>query len=151
LLQEAVFPDYEDSFVTEQNDAERASARTIFRFFEALDERRYQEVGALIAADGIWLRQGEELRGPTEVSTALAKRPKDLTTLHVVTNLLVDARASDAAQATFCAIVFAHEGETSSIPPLKGPKQIARYSATIIRQTSDWRFSSLMSHVLFKN
>jgi hypothetical protein len=91
------------------------------------------------------------LKGPIEIGAALAKRPKDLTTVHVITNLLVDAPANDTAQATFCVIVFAHQGETGGTPPLNGPRQIARYNATIVSQDGDWRFSSLTSHVLFKN
>jgi SnoaL-like domain len=110
--------------VTEQNDVERAFARTIVRFFGALGERRYEEVGALIAADGIWLRQGQELQGPTEVRTALAKRPRDLTTVHGITNLLVDASTDGTAQATIFVIVFAQQGETASTPRLADPGKL---------------------------
>lgn len=81
------------------DEADRcACARVTLSFFHALDTRRYEDVAAFMAPDGIWLRQGAELEGPAAVLAALQARPASRTTCHVVTNLRVEAEAGHAPQ-----------------------------------------------------
>ena len=54
-----------------------ACARATLSFFHALDTRRYEDVAALMARDGVWLRQGVELAGPAAVLRLCARgRPR---------------------------------------------------------------------------
>ncbi|MFJ1301647.1 nuclear transport factor 2 family protein [Pseudomonadota bacterium AL_CKDN230030165-1A_HGKHYDSX7] len=64
-----------------------AACRHVLAFFSALDQRRHEEVAALMAADGVWHRQGQALVGPSAVAAALAERDPARETAHIVTNL----------------------------------------------------------------
>ena len=44
-----------------------ACAAVVLDFFHALDTRRHEAAAALMAQDGVWLRQGKRLCGPQEV------------------------------------------------------------------------------------
>ena len=44
----------------------------VIRFYAALDAGRMDEVAQAFASDGVWHRQGAQLRGPDAVSRALA-------------------------------------------------------------------------------
>ncbi|MFY3679211.1 nuclear transport factor 2 family protein [Achromobacter xylosoxidans] len=67
--------------------AKAACEAVVLAFFHALDTRRHEAAAALMAPDGTWLRQGQLLTGPREVLAALAARPPQRTTCHVITNL----------------------------------------------------------------
>ncbi|TCT09439.1 nuclear transport factor 2 family protein [Paralcaligenes ureilyticus] len=58
-------------------------------FFHFLDTRRYLDLAALMAPDGVWLRQGQRLLGPDAVLAALNARSATRTTCHVVSNIRV--------------------------------------------------------------
>ncbi|MBV6304862.1 nuclear transport factor 2 family protein [Candidimonas humi] len=73
-----------------------ACARATLSFFHALDTRRYEDVAALMARDGVWLRQGVELAGPAAVLATLRARPAARATCHVVTNLRVEPGEAQA-------------------------------------------------------
>jgi hypothetical protein len=89
------------------DDADRhACARATLSFFHALDTRRYEDVAALMAPDGVWLRQGAELAGPAAVLAALQARPAARTTCHVVTNLRVEPAQAEAAGEPLRASVY---------------------------------------------
>lgn len=64
-----------------------AACRHVLAFFSALDQRRHDEVAALMAPDGVWHRQGQALVGPQAVAAALAERDPARETAHIVTNL----------------------------------------------------------------
>lgn len=62
----------------------------IVRAFRALDARKYDILAAFFADDGVWYRMDQELVGPAAVLAAMAGRPADLTTQHLVSNLVID-------------------------------------------------------------
>ena len=59
-----------------------ACEAVVLTFFHALDTRRHDAAAALMAGDGVWLRQGQRLCGPQEV-------PVSYTHLTLPTILLV--------------------------------------------------------------
>ncbi|MEO6985770.1 MAG: nuclear transport factor 2 family protein [Paralcaligenes sp.] len=58
-------------------------------FFHFLDTRCYSDVAALMAPNGVWLRQGQKLVGPDAVLAALNARSATRTTCHAVSNIRV--------------------------------------------------------------
>jgi len=123
--------------------------RTIHRFFHCLDGREYGGLVALVADDGVWMRQGKELRGPAAVAEALRTRPADFTTIHVVSNLLLDGDEARLA-GTFYATVFAHSGETPDGPiAIALPNVVAIYDVAL-RRGGTWLIERLASRRLFQ-
>lgn len=76
-----------------------ACEAVVLTFFHALDTRRHDAAAALMAPEGVWMRQGKRLCGPQEVLAALDARAPERSTCHVITNLRLEAieQADDPA------------------------------------------------------
>jgi hypothetical protein len=130
--------------------AEIAIGHALHDFFQALDERRYDDQVGHLTPAGTWLRQGKLLTGPDEMRAALEERPADFHTAHVISNLVARPAAGEA-RATFLATVFAHRGDRPKGGHLPvTPAQIARYQAILVEELAGWRIRSLESTILFK-
>jgi hypothetical protein len=57
--------------------------------YALLDSRDYASLTELFAADGVWDRGGRRRRGRAEIAAALAERPEDKRTMHVITNVVI--------------------------------------------------------------
>ncbi|MFT8247117.1 nuclear transport factor 2 family protein [Roseomonas sp. BN140053] len=129
--------------------AEHDAQKVINRFFHCLDDGRYEELSDLMAPEGIWHRQGKELKGPGMVLEAMRARPASLATRHVVTNLVVDARADDLVEAAFYVTVYGHSGGT--IPaPLELPLHVSLYRETLTGSADGWHIAEITSSPTFK-
>lgn len=119
--------------------------RTIYRFFLFLDERRYGDIAALMASDGVWHRQGKALRGPGDVMEALKLRPAGATTRHLITNVIVDVTGETSADATFYLAVFFHGADAPPTLPvaIELPRHISIFNAKFTRDTAGWRVAQM--------
>lgn len=77
--------------------AEHGCASVCTRFFHHLDRREYEQLAALMAEDGVWMRQGTALTGSAAVLDTLCARPAGLTTRHLLSNIVVDLLDEGAA------------------------------------------------------
>jgi limonene-1,2-epoxide hydrolase len=111
-------------------------SQAVMRFYAALDTGDIDGVAALMAADGVWHRQGKALRGPAEVLAALRERPPGRVTAHLVNNLVIDLDASgQQATARYMLLVFRHD----RAQPGDGPVPIASSLLSITATTDHWR------------
>jgi ketosteroid isomerase-like protein len=83
----------------------------VMRFFRGLDTRDHAAVAALMAPDGVWVRQGKPLNGPAAVMAALKQRPVNRVTCHLITN--VWAEHFDAQRARLNFYLTAYEGSVT--------------------------------------
>jgi len=74
----------------EAQRTESACAALTVRFFHHLDRREHDRVAELFAPDGVWQRQGVPISGTDALLGVLHARPADLTTRHLVSNVVVD-------------------------------------------------------------
>lgn len=132
--------------------AERDVERVIIGFFFHLDERRYAELAALFASDGVWNRQGETLRGPAMVLEAMHRRLAGTVTRHVVTNLLVDVSDAGEADASFYMTVFRHDGDRPATGPtaIELPYAVASCRGKLALAPEGWRFKALAATPTFR-
>ena len=117
--------------------------QAIHRFYAALDASDMTTVSAAMADDGVWLRQGEALRGPVAVQAALARRPAGCRTAHLVQNLVVDVIDPDHAQAQFMTLVYRHDADAPlpGAAPLGAPLSISFHRERLVRTDSGaWKF-----------
>jgi len=117
--------------------------QAIHRFYAALDASDMDTVSAAMADDGVWLRQGEALRGPDAVRAALARRPAGRRTAHLVQNLVVDVIDPGRAQAQFMTLVYRHDADApvSGAAPLGAPLSISFHRERLVRSDNGvWKF-----------
>ncbi len=63
--------------------------QSLHAFISHLDERRYDDLAAMFAPEGRWLRQGRWLEGRDAILEALAARPAGMRVRHVMSNAWV--------------------------------------------------------------
>lgn len=86
-----------------------ACGRAIARFYALLDGLQSGPVGQMMASDGIWHRQGAVLKGPAEVDQALGQRPAGRTSLHLISNMQMEAAADAQIRARYLLQVYRHD------------------------------------------
>ncbi|MES2185669.1 MAG: nuclear transport factor 2 family protein [Pseudomonadota bacterium] len=118
--------------------AEWQCANLLARFFQFLDEQRYDDLAALFTEEGKWHRQGKVLVGNYAILQALQARSKSLFVRHVLScpavTLVGDNRATVSAAVT----VYAAPWDTNPVLPLlcQGPHSVLNTTATIYRPRS---------------
>ncbi|MBV7486704.1 nuclear transport factor 2 family protein [Bordetella sp. BOR01] len=80
----------------------------VLKFFYALDVRDHEAAAAMMAPDGIWHRQGVALKGQAAILEALARRPANRRTCHIITNFRILQAGLKHAEAAF--YLTAYEG-----------------------------------------
>ncbi len=120
-----------------------ACEAVVLSFFHALDTRRHDAAAALMAEDGVWMRQGRKLSGPHEVLAALEARAPERSTCHVITNLRLVS--TDRTHATVGYFLTAYE----SVPQEQGgaPRLVAiRECQDVLVATKEgWRLADKSS------
>jgi len=129
------------------NDAVAAKAAceaVVLAFFHALDTRRHEAAAALMAADGVWQRQGKTLQGPQAVLQALEARPAGRTTCHVITN--VRLLESAAGRASLGYSLTAYESVAQDGVP-GAPRLVAIRDCrdTLVHTPEGWRLADKQS------
>lgn len=114
--------------------------QTLLRFYDAFDSWDYAGMVALCTEDVIWHRAGKVLQGRAEIVAELQRRPAAQTIRHVVTNLLVDVRDGDHANARLYLMAFRHEGASQRpVPaPMQLPALFLVVTARLSREGAGW-------------
>ena len=107
----------------------------IVRCMRSLDARQYDEVAACFAQNGIWERGGQKLEGPQAVRAALDKRPADLQTQHLVSNMTLDEETDGLVTAEYSVAAYAQRGHA----PFE-LHAIFRAKDRLIKEPAGWRF-----------
>src|SRR5580693_7336274 len=108
--------DYSDS------DVERACEKISIAFANAIDRCDYDAVIALFARDGILDRWGNAIQGHAALRQWLDSRPRDVTTRHVCTNIIVERISrGEARGTTYFTFYSAASAANGDAVPLDGP------------------------------
>ena len=126
--------------------------QAVHSFYLSLDACDFKTVANLMASDGIWHRQGKELKGPLEVLQALSERPKGRVTAHMVQNLVVHIHNENQASASYLCLVYRCDlSQPSSEPAPMQPLSILRYDDTFVKNASgQWLLKSKRSQRIFE-
>jgi len=132
--------------------AERGAKFALISMLAALDTGQYETVANSFAEDGVWHRQGKQLKGPSMVRAAMAERPKGARTRHVVTNVLTTVQSETIAEINFYMTVFSHQGEADApLPaPMDVPHTVNQSRATLRREGSQWKLTEMKSAATFQ-
>jgi len=121
-------------------------AALVYRFFLGLDRRDDQAVAALMAKQGVWNRQGEELIGPAAVLAALGTRDTKRRTAHTVANLWAESVNSKTACVHYYLIAYEtrlDEAGVESQPRMLGVRQC---TDEWVVEDRHWRIARKQSH-----
>ncbi|SAK99031.1 SnoaL-like domain protein [Caballeronia temeraria] len=125
--------------------ASMACTATVFEFFRCLDERTHEKALSLFAPDGVWYRNGDELRGRESIGEALAARPDSRRTFHAVCNPLVSLADANHAEVRFFLMAFeAQRTDAASASPMT-PSAVRRCVDTLTFDGQRWLIASKSS------
>ena len=78
----------------------------ISRFFNSLDERRFQDLTSLMTPEGCWVRLGVELKGSAAILKAMEGRSVTVQTRHLVSNYEFERTGRQTARSRCCVTVY---------------------------------------------
>ncbi|WP_051237576.1 nuclear transport factor 2 family protein [Ottowia thiooxydans] len=136
-------------------EAFQGCAQTISRFYALLDGIDSGSVGAMFAADGVWHRQGAELRGPDAVNAALAQRPVGRRSAHLISNLHFDAGEESQIKARYLLQVFRHDADSENALAAASPMEGSMLAITSVQDllqrgnNGEWVLLKKQSSTLF--
>jgi ketosteroid isomerase-like protein len=81
------------------------------QFYAHLDARDYPSVMDCFTEGGEWFRRGSSVKGKNAIEDALAHRPADFHTAHVVSNVRVHQTSDTAGYVLFYLTGHPHHGE----------------------------------------
>ncbi len=132
--------------------AERGAIRALITHWAVLDSSNFEAVTTGFAEDGVWHRQGKELKGPDMVRAAMAERSKGARTRHVVSNMLTTLKSETDAEIDFYMTVFSYSGEADApLPaPMNVPNSVGLSHAALRRDGAEWKIRYLKSTATFQ-
>jgi hypothetical protein len=131
---------------------EIACTRAITGYCVAADRHDLAGFLNVFTADGVWERPGKgPLRGHGEIAAFFQQRPKDVTTCHVSSNVLIEIIDSSTARGTSLATVYRCDGNANSELANISPTSIIQYSDEFRRdEDAQWRISSRTTRTIFR-
>ena len=112
----------------------------LYFFFYCLDERRYDDLVALFATDGIWHRQGKQLRGQAEIRQAMEARSATQRIRHVLTNAFISELDGDRVTVRSYMTAYRHDDgkPAPSVPRIPGPLSMSLVTTVFGRNGNAW-------------
>jgi hypothetical protein len=130
--------------------AQQATERLILQCYRQLDLNDLPPIIKLFAPDGIWIRQGNTLKGHAEILEGLKRRPPKLKTVHVVTNILFDSLTADSASASYYITAFRENPDDPAATVPMDPFQIGTYTIKTKRFGESWLITEANNTVTFR-
>ena len=125
-------------------------ARTIARFFRALDTGDHEQLVLQMCPAGVWFRKGERLAGRAAILAALRSRPADRLTRHLATNILSTEHGEGLRKAHSTVLTFAADTRIAGAVPEPLPTSILDYEDILERQPDGrWLFAERRSARIF--
>jgi hypothetical protein len=88
------------------------------RFYYYLDERRYEDLVALMREDCVWHRQGKVLKGRGMVMEAMHQRPASQIIRHVITNVFLEREGAGDADLVAYLTAYRYDDGSARKPPV---------------------------------
>ena len=127
-------------------------AQVLHRFYGFLDAKRYKDLADLFVEDGVWVRLGEELKGPAGILAAMGER-EDWLTAHILTNVEVTVIDANTAETSQYVTLYRIEGYDAKSGPAEVvlPMGILRHRDQLVRVGETWKFKRKTSRAVMVN
>jgi ketosteroid isomerase-like protein len=132
---------------------ERACTALSIAYARAVDFRDYDAFVLLFTEDAT-LDVGRPLHGREAIRESLRRRPDELRSRHVITNVFIDVLSPDSARGISYLTLYRHHGEESvrrGPVPLQGPAAVGHYEDRFTRTNAGWLFSARRAHLAFRD
>jgi hypothetical protein len=134
-------------------DAEHACTHALHRFYSKIDAGDFDAVAQLMAPEGVWHRQGEQLKGPAAALAALGKRDPRIVSAHLVCNPVVDLLEPGLAELSAMVLVLRDVKQEGgpAVPLVPAPRAVLRCHDRLVRTEQGWRFVVKRSSSVFRS
>jgi len=121
-------------------------------YARAVDFRDYDAFVELFAEDGV-LDVGTPLSGREAIRAAIHRRPDELRSRHVLTNIFIDVQDENTARGISYLTLYRHVGKESLLAQpvdLNGPAAVGHYEDRFVRTPEGFRFKQRRLHLAFR-
>lgn len=135
-----------------EREIREACTELSIAYARAADFRDYEAFVDLFAEDGV-LDTGRALTGKSEIRKAMSRRPDELKSRHVLTNIFIDVISPDAARGISYLTLYRHIGpESLEGQPIEfdGPAAVGHYEDRFVRTAEGFRFARRKLHLTFR-
>lgn len=135
-----------------RREIELSCERLSIAYSRALDFRDYDAFFDLFTEDAE-LDAGQPLAGLSEIREAIRRRPDELKSRHVITNVFIDVLSPTQARGISYLTLYRHIGpESLSGTPidLQGVAAVGHYEDRFTLTDSGWRISRRKLHLAFR-
>ena len=136
---------------TERTLIERECERVSIAYARHVDFRNYDAFVDLFAED-CRLDVGGLVEGREAIRAWLARRPENLRSRHVFTNISIEVIDADHASGVTYVTLYRHVGDEALAPraiELVGAAAVGHYEDEFVRTVDGWRFASRTAHLAF--
>lgn len=121
----------------------------IYRFYQCLDDHRYDELASLFTSTGAWVRLGKELVGPQGILDGIRER-KNWVTVHLVTNVQIAVADGLRADSSQYITLYRHEdwNRDQGPAPVVLPMGILRHRDELASENGVWKFQRKTSRAV---
>ena len=136
----------------DRDEIERDCQRLSIAYARAIDFRDYDAFVELFAEDAV-LDAGALLEGKAAIRESLQKRPDELRSRHVLTNIFIDPVDANTARGISYLSLYRHVGAESLAAgpaPFDGPAAVGHYEDRYTRTAEGWRFARRKLHLAFR-
>jgi hypothetical protein len=121
-------------------------------YARAVDFRDYDYFVTLFTEDGV-LDTGRPLEGRAAIAEALTRRPDELRSRHVISNVFIDVLNEREARGISYLTLYRHIGSESlkgEPIPFDGPAGVGHYEDRFERTDEGWKFKRRKLHFAFR-
>lgn len=133
-------------------DAERDCRDLVHAFAWHVDHREYESVVALFTTDCVIERPGARFDGHSGLRKMLDARPTDIQTLHVFSNMRLNAVSPDSAAGRYYFTLYSAPGsfDPESAPlSQNGPTMTGAIHDLFTRTKRGWLIASRQARIVF--
>lgn len=136
----------------ERRDIEAECAALSISYARSIDFRDYDAFADLFTEDGV-LNVGRPLEGRAAIEASLTRRPDELRSRHVLTNIFIDVLSETDARGISYLTLYRHVGpESLDGKPIAfdGPAAVGHYEDRFVKTEAGWKFKRRTLHLAFR-
>jgi ketosteroid isomerase-like protein len=133
-------------------EIQRACEALSIAYARAVDFRDQDTFVSLFTEDGE-LDTGTVLKGRAAIREAMARRPDELRSRHVISNVFIDVLSDIEARGISYLTLYRHVGPESlkgAPAPLAGPAAVGHYEDRFEKTAEGWRFKRRKLQLAFR-
>jgi ketosteroid isomerase-like protein len=141
-----------ESTASDPTDIQRACEALSIAYARAVDFRDQDTFVELFTEDGE-LDTGSLLKGRAAIREALSRRPDELRSRHVISNVFIDVLSDTEARGIAYLTLYRHVGPESlkgAPAPLDGPAAVGHYEDRFQKTAEGWKFKRRKLQLAFR-